>query len=131
MNLEIDEVMKEAFRSKETNFKDTYGKELNEWYQEVEYYFKKGDTDKLKKMLGYTYFYVAKKLGFDIEDIYREDAFIVSLGFNPDDVDYISDFAMAMIIEDEFKIHGDVTVTEMLHIENVNFKGELGEYEID
>ena len=129
MKLEFDDEMKIAFENKEVNFKELYGKELEDFRGEVKYYLEKGDIDTAYKQCGYTLYYVAKALGFDVGEEFREDEFISSLGFNADDVAYITDFALANIIEDEFKIDGDVLVCEMNQKENVIFKGELGEYE--
>ena len=129
MKLEFDEEMKKAFENKEVNFKELYGQQLQDYLQEVRYYLNVGDFEIAYKYCGYTLYYVAKYLGYDVGDEFKEDEFIISLGFNTDDVAYITDFALANIIEDEFKLNRDVLVCEMNHKENVIFKGELGEYE--
>jgi hypothetical protein len=126
MKLEFDEEMRTAFQNKEVNFKELYGNELEEFKNEVKYYLEKGAIDTALKQCGYTLYYVAKQLGYDVGDEFKEDEFLISLGFNTGDTEYITDFAMANIIEDEFKINGDVLVCEMNQKENVIFKGEMG-----
>ena len=131
MKFEIDEDIKEGFETKVVNFQSVYGKSLEEQIQESKYYFDKGDYELLQKRLGYALYYAGRFLGADVSEEYREDEFIISLGFDIEDYSYINDFAHSLVIEDEFKVHGDVLVTQMLQKENVVFCGELGEYQLD
>jgi len=124
MKLEITKELKEAIQNKEINFKELYGNDYTNEYRELEYLLK-NDLELFKKKTGILFPFVYKKFGGDIEITYDNMKNAKMLGFEPEDLDYITDFTIACIIEDrQLKFNNDINVTEMLQSENIIIKAE-------
>jgi hypothetical protein len=124
MKLELTQEMIKAFKNKEIDFKKTYENEFEYEFKELEYLVK-NDLELFKKKTGILFPFVYKKFGGDVTITADDVENAKMLGFNPGDLDYITNFAIACIIEDrKLKLGNDINITEMLQPENILIEKE-------
>jgi len=129
MKLELNNNIIKAIQNKEIDFKSLYTDDgFNDIENEVKAVIENQDIDKISDLLGVTAYYVAKFYNSDLDLNYlRNDLIISEIGFNVKDYEYIKDFAVSCIIEDNklkldpASVNNNKLVTEMLQGYNIIF----------